>query len=134
MKELDYYYKKALEIAKIKIQIKGILGLVLMVAGAILTVCGYTDAWANSISWGNLLEVIGGLALIVGGLVLKFGKLGGAIGLILSGVALLVLGIKDLIENGYSMEGVITVLIGAVAAFLGVLLLVNAALLASPIT
>ena len=134
LKELDYYYKKALEIVKIKIQIKGILGIVLMVAGALLTVCGYTDAWANSISWGNLLEVIGGLALIVGGLVLKFGKLGGAIGLILSGVALLVLGIKDLIENGYSMEGVITVLIGAVATFLGVILLVNTALLASPIT
>lgn len=134
LKELDYYYKKAFEIVKIKIQIKSILGLVLMVAGAILTVCGYTDAWANSISWGNLLEVIGGLALIVGGLVLKFGKLGGAIGLILSGVALLVLGIKDLIENGYSMEGVITVLIGAVATFLGVILLLNAAMLASPIT
>ena len=134
LKELDYYYKKAFEIVKIKTQIKGILGIVLMVAGALLTVCGYTDAWANSISWGNLLEVIGGLALIVGGLVLKFGKLGGAIGLILSGIALLVLGIKDLIENGYSMEGVITVLIGAVAAFIGVLWALNAAMLASPIT
>ena len=134
LKELDYYYKKAFEIVKIKTQIKGILGIVLMVAGALLTVCGYTDAWANSISWGNLLEVIGGLALIVGGLVLKFGKLGGAIGLILSGIALLVLGIKDLIENGYSTEGVITVLIGAVAAFIGVLWALNAAMLANPVT
>lgn len=134
LKELEYYYKKAIEIVKIKTQIKGILGIVLMVAGAILTVRGYTDAWANSVSWGNLLEIIGGLALIVGGLVLKFGKLGGAIGLILSGVALLVLGIKDLIENGYSMEGVITVLIGAVATFIGILWALNAAMLASPIT
>lgn len=134
LKELDYYYQKAFEIVKIKTQIKGILGIVLMVAGALLTVCGYTDAWANSISWGNLLEVIGGLALIVGGLVLKFGELGGAIGLILSGIALLVLGIKDLIENGYSTEGVITVLIGAVAAFIGVLWALNAAMLANPAT
>lgn len=134
LKELDYYYQKAFEIVKIKTQIKGILGIVLMVAGAILTVGGYTDAWANSISWGNLLEVIGGLALIVGGLVLKFGELGGAIGLILSGVALLVLGIKDLIENGYSMQGVITVLVGAIAVFIGVLWALNAAMLANPVT
>lgn len=134
LKELDYYYQKAFEIVKIKTQIEGILGIVLMVAGAILTVCGYTDAWANSISWGNLLEVIGGLALIVGGLVLKFGELGGAIGLILSGVALLVLGIKDLVENGYSMQGVITVLVGAIAVFIGVLWALNAAMLANPVT
>ena len=111
-----------------------VLAPITMIAGGILLAMGYTDAWANGISWANLAETIGGLALIITSLGLSFGSFGAAIGVIVGGVALLVLGIKDLIENGYSMEGVITVLIGAVAAFLGVILLVNAALLASPIT
>lgn len=111
-----------------------VLAPITMIAGAILLAIGYTDAWANGISWANLAETIGGLALIITSLGLSFGSFGAIIGVIVGGVALLVLGIKDLIENGYSMEGVITVLIGAVATFLGVILLVNTALLASPIT
>ena len=111
-----------------------VLAPITMIAGGILLAMGYTDAWANGISWGNLAETIGGLALIITSLGLSFGSFGASIGVIVGGVALLVLGIKDLIENGYSMEGVITVLIGAVATFLGVILLVNAAMLASPIT
>ena len=111
-----------------------VLAPITMIAGGILLAIGYTDAWANGISWANLAETIGGLALIITSLGLSFGSFGAAIGVIVGGIVTLVLGIKDLIENGYSMEGVITVLIGAVAAFLGVLLLVNAALLASPIT
>ena len=134
IKNFDYYYQSILKKRKIELKLKNLLGVILTIGGAILTVKGYTDAWANGVSWTNLAETLGGIVMIVGGLYLQFGKLGGAIGLILSGVALLVLGIKDLIENGYSMEGVITVLIGAVATFLGVILLVNTALLASPIT
>ena len=111
-----------------------VLAPITMIAGGILLAIGYTDAWANGISWTNLAKTIGGLALIITSLGLAFGSFGAIIGVIVGGVALLVLGIKDLIENGYSMEGVITVLIGAVATFLGVILLVNTALLASPIT
>ena len=134
IKNFDNYYQSIFKKREIELKLKNLLGVILTIGGAILTVKGYTDAWANSVSWTNLAETLGGIVMIVGGLYLQFGKLGGAIGLILSGVALLVLGIKDLIENGYSMEGVITVLIGAVATFLGVILLVNTALLASPIT
>lgn len=111
-----------------------VLAPITMIAGGILLAIGYTDAWANGISWTNLAETIGGLALIITSLGLSFGSFGAAIGVIVGGIVTLVLGIKDLIENGYSMEGVITVLIGAVAAFLGVILLLNASLLASPIT
>lgn len=134
IKNFDYYFQEAFKVVEIKQKLKNLLGTILIIGGAILTVKGYTDAWANGASWTNLAETLGGLALIVGGLYLQFGALGGTIGLILSGVALLVLGIKDLIENGYSMQGVITVLIGAVAAFLGVILLLDAALLANPMT
>ena len=111
-----------------------VLAPITMIAGGILLAMGYTDAWANGISWTNLAETIGGLALIITSLGLSFGSFGATIGVIVGGSVTLVLGIKDLIENGYSMEGVITVLIGAVATFLGVILLVNTALLASPIT
>ena len=110
-----------------------VLAPITMIAGGILLAIGYTDAWANGVSWANLAKTIGGLALIITSLGLSFGSFGAAIGVIVGGIVTLVLGIKDLIENGYSMEGVITVLIGAVAAFLGVILLVNAALLTSPI-
>ena len=134
IKNFDYYYQSIFKKREIELKLKNLLGVILTIGGAILTVKGYTDAWANGVSWTNLAETLGGIVMIVGGLYLQFGKLGGASGLILSGVALLVLGIKDLIENGYSMEGVITVLIGAVATFLGVILLLNASLLASPIT
>ena len=134
IKNFDNYYQSIFKKREIELKLKNLLGVILTIGGAILTVKGYTDAWANGVSWTNLAETLGGIVMIVGGLYLQFGKLGGAIGLILGGVALLVLGIKDLIENGYSMEGVITVLIGAVATFLGVILLVNAAMLASPIT
>ena len=111
-----------------------VLAPITMIAGGILLAIGYTDAWANGISWANLAETIGGLALIITSLGLSFGSFGATIGVIVGGIVTLVLGIKDLIENGYSMEGVITVLIGAVATFLGVILLLNASLLASPIT
>ena len=134
IKNFDNYYQSIFKKREIELKLKNLLGVILTIGGAILMVKGYTDAWANGVSWTNLAETLGGIVMIVGGLYLQFGKLGGAIGLILGGVALLVLGIKDLIENGYSMEGVITVLIGAVATFLGVILLVNAAMLASPIT
>lgn len=111
-----------------------VLAPITMIAGGILLAMGYTDAWANGVSWTNLAKTIGGLALIITSLGLSFGSFGAAIGVIVGGIVTLVLGIKDLIENGYSMEGVITVLIGAVATFLGVILLLNAAMLASPIT
>ena len=134
IKNFDYYYQSIFKKREIELKLKNLLGVILTIGGAILTVKGYTDAWANGVSWTNLAETLGGIVMIVGGLYLQFGKLGGAIGLILGGVALIVLGIKNLIENGYSMEGVITVLIGAVATFLGVILLLNASLLANPIT
>lgn len=109
-------------------------GALMIVAGAILLVKGYTDAWANGIDWGNMALMIGGVALVVGGLALAFGPLAAGIGAIAGGVALVVIGIKDFIENGYSMENVLTILAGVIAIVVGVCLAFNAALLANPIT
>ena len=109
-------------------------GTVMMVAGAFLLIWGFSDAWVNGIDWGNFALMLGGIGLIVGGLAMAFGPLAAAIGLIVGGIALLVVGIKDLITNGYSMEAVITIAVGAIAVLIGTVWALNSALLANPIT
>ncbi len=109
-------------------------GVLLIVAGAFLLIEGYTDAWVNGIDWVNFGEMLGGIALIVGGLYLAFGSLAAALGMVLGGVALIIVSIKDLIENGYSMEAVITLAIGVILVLVGAIWAMNAALLANPIT
>lgn len=113
---------------------KTVGGLLLVIAGAILLVKGYTDSWVNGIDWGNFATMLAGIGLIVGGLALAFGPMAAAIGLVVGGIALLVVGIKDLITNGYSMEAVLTVAAGAIAVIIGLVWAFNAALLANPIT
>lgn len=118
----------------LKGKIKDISGTIMIVAGALLLVQGYSDAWANGIDWGNFATTLAGIGLVVGGITLKFGPLAGAISLIVGGIAMLVLGIKDLVTNGYSMEAVIMVAVGAITILIGVVWAFNAALLASPLT
>lgn len=114
---------KSLE--KMKAMLKNIAAYALIIGGAILAIWGYCDAWINGLNWGNFAAVVGGIAAVVGGLTLKFGKLGGAIGLIVGGVAMVVLGIKDLIENGASLQNILMIVIGSLAALAGVLILVG---------
>lgn len=123
---------KAPELLKVKI--RELVAELMIVAGTILLIKGYFDAWVNGVDWGNLIEILAGLGLVLGGIGLLFGNVAVNLGLIMSGILLLVLGIKDLVENGYSMQGVIIVLIGAVATFIGVIWLLNASLLACPLT
>lgn len=111
-----------------------ISGTILIVAGALLLVQGYSDAWANGIDWENFGLILGGIALIVGGLTLAFGATAGAIGLIVGSIAMLIVGIKDLVENGYSMEAVLMVALGAILLVVGAVWAFNASLLANPIT
>lgn len=109
-------------------------GLVMIVAGAILLVQGYSDAWVNGIDWGNFSLMLAGISLVVGGLALAFGPVAAGVAAMAAGVALIVLGIKDFVTNGYSMEAVLTILAGVIAVIVGVCLAFNAALLANPIT
>ena len=118
----------------LKGKLKTIGGTVMIVAGALLLVQGYSDAWANGIDWGNFAMILGGIGLIVGGLALAFGPVAASIGLIVGAIAMLVLGIKDVVENGYSMEAVIMIAVGAITLLIGVIWAMNAALLANPIT
>ena len=123
---------KAPELLKAKI--RELAAELMIVAGTVLLIRGYFDAWVNGVDWGNLIEILTGLGLVLGGIGILFGNVAVNLGLIMSGILLLVLGIKDLIENGYSMQAVIMVLIGAVATLIGVIWLLNAAMLANPVT
>lgn len=123
---------KAPELLKAKI--RELAAELMIVAGTVLLIRGYFDAWVNGVDWGSLIEILTGLGLVLGGIGILFGNVAVNLGLIMSGILLLVLGIKDLIENGYSMQAVIMVLIGAVATLIGVIWLLNAAMLANPIT
>lgn len=120
--------------AKVGQHAKTIGGWVMVAAGAMLLLDGYTDAWANGIDWGNLIEIITGIGLIVGGLALTIGGIAAPIALIAGGIAMVVLAIKDLVTNGYSMEAVITLVVGALAVGIGIIWAFNSALLANPIT
>ena len=118
----------------LKGKMKGVSGTIMIIAGALLLVQGYSDAWANGIDWGNFAMILAGIGLTVGGLALSFGPLVASIGLIVGSIAMLVLGIKDIVENGYSMEAVIMIAVGAIGLLIGVIWALNAALLANPIT
>lgn len=120
--------------SKFKSNVKGVGGALMIAAGGFMTVEGFLDAWENGIDWENLGLMVGGLALVVGGLALAFGSLAAQIGLAIAGIALIVIGIIDIVNNGYSMEAVITILVGAVALLVAGIWAFNASLLASPIT
>lgn len=115
-------------------KLKTFLGICLIIAGVLLTVYGFSDAWVNGLDWGNLAMMIGGISLAVTGLYLAFGPVAAAIGLVVGGIVLLIAGIKDLITNGYSMEAVLAIAAGAIAVVVGLVWAFNAALLANPIT
>ena len=78
----------------------------------------------------NFAKVLGDIGTKIKGM---SSSLGG-ISLIVAGVVLLVSGIKDVAENGYSMEAVLKILAGTIGVVVGAILLFNSALLANPIT
>lgn len=102
-------------------------------AGIALVIIGFKDMYENGLNLQNLLTVMAGLAAIVGGLAYMFSPLVGGIALVVAGIVLLVTGITDLIKNGYSMEAVIAVAVGAIAVLIGVVWAFNASLLACPV-
>lgn len=101
-------------IGKIKGVLKLIGALTLIIGGAIAVVKGFVSAWTDGVDWQNLLTVLVGLGLVIGGLAIQFGGVGAVIGVVISGVVLLVMGIKDLIDNGYSLVSALTAIGGAV--------------------
>ena len=103
-----------------------VIGIAMIVAGAILLIKNYCDAWVNGLDWGNFLGIIAGLALVVGGLVLVLGASVAPFALIGAGLAAIVLGIKDFIENGATLQNVLLIIIGLAALFAAAWILAGA--------
>lgn len=79
---------------------KQLLGIALLVSGAVISIKGGIDAWENGVDWQNLIEMIGGVAIAAGGAALAFGAIGAAITLLIGGIGMLVIGIREWIETG----------------------------------
>jgi hypothetical protein len=105
--------------SKLALKMQTIGGYILIIAGAMLAVKGYTDAWVNGIDWGNLALMISGAALACAGLYLAFGQLAMSIGIVTAGVALMVIGVKDFIDNGPTLKNTILIIGGAIAVAVG---------------
>ena len=95
--------------------LKTIGTIALTVGGAVMLVRSGLDAWNNGLNFENLTGMLLGIAAIAGGLALSFGTVGAAIGLIVGGITLLAVGIKDVINNGFTVENVLAIVGGILA-------------------
>ena len=77
-----------------------VAGIAIAVAGAVVYVKGFVDAWNNGIDWQNLIEMLGGVAVAAIALGLAFGPTAAAITMLVGGIGLLVVGFKEWIETG----------------------------------
>ena len=98
-------------------------GLALAAAGGFALVYFWLDAWNNGIDMTNFLGMLAGLAALAGGLAIAFGPIAAGIALVVGGLALLVVGIKDVIDNGFTLENTLTIIAGLLAAGIGIGLL-----------
>ena len=98
-------------------------GIALAAAGAFALVYFWLDAWNNGIDMQNFLGMLAGVAALAGGLAIALGPAAAGIALVIGGLAMLVVGIKDVIENGFTLENTLTIIAGLLAAGLGIGLL-----------
>ena len=100
------------------------LGLILIAVGGLLIAWdGIRDAWENGVNWGNMAEMILGVAVAAGALYLAFGNIGGGIALVVGGAAMLITAFHDIMENGFNLQNTLLAIAGIMAAGLGITLL-----------
>lgn len=104
--------------------ILGNLGLILAALGGVLIFLdGFRDAWENGVDWGNIAEMVLGLAVAAGALYAAFGPVIAGIALVVGGIAMLVAGFHDAMENGFNLENTLLTIAGIFATGLGISLL-----------
>lgn len=104
--------------------ILGKLGLILAAIGFLLIAWdGIKDAWENGVDWGNMAEMILGVAGAAAALYLAFGSIAAGIVLVVGGIALLITGFHDAMENGWNLQNTLLSIAGIIAAGLGITLL-----------
>ena len=100
------------------------LGLILIAIGGLLIAWdGIRDAWENGVDWGNMAEMILGVAIAAGALYMAFGNIGGGIALVVGGAAMLITAFHDIMENGFNLQNTLLAIAGIMAAGLGITLL-----------
>lgn len=104
------------------------LGLILIAIGGLLIAWdGIRDAWENGVDWGNMAEMILGVAIAAGALYMAFGaKVGSILAgiiLIVGGAALLITAFHDIMENGFNLQNTLLAIAGIMATGLGITLL-----------
>lgn len=100
------------------------LGLILIAIGGLLIAWdGIRDAWENGVDWGNMAEMILGVAIAAGSLYMAFGNIGGGIALVVGGAALLITAFHDIMENGFNLQNTLLAIAGIMATGLGITLL-----------
>lgn len=110
---------------KISMIFKSISGWALIIGGALLTLEGYSDAWANGIDWHNLSETFAGIALTIMGIAIAVSPVAAAFSAIGFGVSLVALAFKDMKENGVNVMNVLTAISGVLLAIFGTLALMG---------
>lgn len=98
-------------------------GIALAAAGAFALIYFWLDAWKNGIDLQNFAGMLAGLVALAGGLAIAFGATAAGIALVVGGLAMLIVGIKDVIENGLTLENTLTIIAGLLAAGIGIGLL-----------
>jgi hypothetical protein len=119
--------------------LRGVLGLALEIGGAYLIYKGVQHLIEDGITPQSVLEILGGTTLIAAGLALQFKsvvplKLGLEISLFIGSAMLLYKGIKKTIDEGFTPEGLLMILGGAIGVIAaGVFVFKTAAKLRIPV-
>lgn len=94
-------------------------GLITTFAGGIVTVSQFYDIMKNGLNWSNFAKLISGATIAVLGLQLAFHKLDVTlIGSTIAGIFAIVAGIKDMYENGITLQNAILTALGAITVAL----------------
>ena len=99
------------------------IGLAMGIFSAFQFVKAITDAWANGVTWDNLLNALLALAGAAAGFGIAFGAVGAGITLIVGGLAMLVTAFHDAYENGWNLQNLLFAIAGILATGIGIALL-----------
>lgn len=99
-----------------------IASVLAIIGGALLLAWSLSDMWVNGVDWKNLAGYIAGTALAFGGLYALFGPFVAGIALIITSIAGFVAALKDIHENGMTVQNTCLLLISSLGIIVGVFL------------
>ena len=97
------------------------LGLILIAVGLLLIAWdGIRDAWENGVDWGNMAEMILGVAGAATALYLAFGGIAAGITLVVGGTVLLIVAFHDMMKNGMNLQNTLLAIAAIMMAGIGI--------------